>query len=101
MEWKKVRAWLILMVLAVDLFLAGNLLRQGLAVRKNEHDAVQDAVIVAQSRGVNIDLVSVMDLPEKMTVWQAQRSEQQESAAALARSAARAVTRKRISPAEQ
>ncbi|MBR5537622.1 MAG: hypothetical protein IKU58_06950, partial [Clostridia bacterium] len=84
MEWKKIRAWLILMVLAVDLFLAGNLLRQGLAVRKNEHDAVRDAVTVAQSRGVAIDLDTVMDLPETMTVWQAQRSEPLESAAAQA-----------------
>lgn len=84
MEWKKIRAWLILMVLAVDLFLAGNLLRQGLAVRQHEREAVQDAVAVAQSRGMNIPAEAVMALPEKMTVWQAQRSEQQERAAAQA-----------------
>lgn len=84
MEWKKIRAWLILMVLAVDLFLAGNLLLQGLAVRQHERDAVQDAVAVAQSRGVNIAPETVMSLPESMNVWQAQRSEQMESAAALA-----------------
>ena len=84
MEWKKIRAWLILMVLAVDLFLAGNLLRQGLAVRKNERDAVQDAVAVAQSRGVDMELASVMSLPDNMTAWLAQRSGPLESAAALA-----------------
>ena len=30
MEWKRVRNWLILLVLAVDLFLAGDLLMQWL-----------------------------------------------------------------------
>ncbi len=84
MEWKKIRAWLIIMVLAVDLFLAGNLLLQGLAVRQNERQAVQDAVAVAQSRGVNISPEAVLRLPEEMTLWQAQRSDQMENAAALA-----------------
>lgn len=84
MEWKKIRAWLILMVLAVDLFLAGNLLRQGLAARQNEREAVLDAVSVAQSRGVDISAEAVLRLPEEMTLWQAQRSDQLESAAAQA-----------------
>lgn len=84
MEWKKIRSWLIVMVLAVDLFLAGNLLLQGLAARQNERQAVQDAVAVAQSRGVEISLEAVLRLPEEMTLWQAQRSDQLEGAAAQA-----------------
>ena len=84
MEWKTIRRWLILMVLAVDLFLAGNLLRQGLSVLHNERQAVQDAVTVAQTRGVDIAAEAVLRLPADMTLWQASRSEELENAAALA-----------------
>ena len=84
MEWKKIRSWLIVMVLAVDLFLAGNLLVQGLSVRQNERQAAQDAVTVAHSRGIEISLEAVLRLPEEMSLWQAQRSEQLEGAAAQA-----------------
>jgi len=84
MEWRKIRSWLIVMVLAVDLFLAGNLLLQGLAVRQNERQAAQDAVAVAQGRGIEISLEAVLRLPEEMTLWQAQRSDQLEGAAAQA-----------------
>ena len=84
MEWKTIRRWLILMVLAVDLFLAGNLLRQGLSVLHNERQAVQDAVAVAQTRGVDISAEAVLRLPTDMTLWQASRSEELENTAALA-----------------
>ena len=84
MEWRKIRSWLIVMVLAVDLFLAGNLLLQGLAVRQNERQAAQDGVAVAQSGGIEISLEAVLRLPEEMTLWQAQRSDQLEGAAAQA-----------------
>lgn len=84
MEWRKIRSWLVVMVLAVDLFLAGNLILQGLAVRQNERQATQDAVSVAQRRGIEISLEAVLRLPGEMTLWQAQRSDQLEGAAAQA-----------------
>ena len=82
MEWKKIRNWLILLVLAVDLFLAGNLLRQALQAQQTLRQAAADAVSVAHSRGVDIQLENVLQLPLEMAQYQAQRSDALEQAAA-------------------
>ena len=84
MEWKKVRNWLIILVLAVDLFLAGNLLLQALRAQQTLRQAAQNAVTIARDRGVDISLEAVLALPAEMTVYQAQRSETLEQAAAEA-----------------
>lgn len=44
MEWKTVRNWLLLLVLAADLILAGNMGWQLLRLRREERTAVLDAV---------------------------------------------------------
>ena len=62
MEWKKVRNWLILLVLAVDLFLAGNLALQMLQAQQTARQAASDAVAVAQKRGVNVRLEDVLQM---------------------------------------
>lgn len=82
MEWKRVRNWLILLVLAVDLFLAGNLLMQALQAQQTLRQAAADAVAVAGSRGVNIQLETVLQLPLEMAQYQTLRSVELEQAAA-------------------
>ena len=82
MEWKKVRNWLILLVLAVDLFLAGNLAMQVLQAQQTARQAAADAVAVAQRRGVNVRLEDVLQMPLEMSRYQAQRSDGMEQAAA-------------------
>lgn len=84
MEWKKIRGWLIILVLAVDLFLAGNLVLQALRAQQTLRQAAQNAVTIAQGRGVEISLETVLALPAEMTVYQTQRSEALEQAAAQA-----------------
>ena len=84
MEWKKVRNWLMIMVLAVDLFLAGNLMLQALQAQQTLRQAAQNAVTIAHSRGVEISLEAVLALPTEMTVYQTQRSDGLEQAAAEA-----------------
>lgn len=82
MEWKKVRNWLILLVLAVDLFLAGNLAVQMLQSQQTARQAAVDAVAVAHKRGVNVRLEDVLQIPLEMNRYQAQRSDGLEQAAA-------------------
>lgn len=82
MEWKKVRNWLILLVLAVDLFLAGNLALQVLQAQQTARQAASDAVAVAQKRGVNVRLEDVLQMPLEMSRYQAQRSDGLEQSAA-------------------
>ena len=82
MEWKKVRNWLILLVLAVDLFLAGNLVLQALQFQQTARQAAADAVAVANKRGVNVQLEDVLKLPLEMDRYQAQRSDSLEQTAA-------------------
>lgn len=83
MEWEKIRKWMILLVLAVDLFLAGNLALHALSQRQLAYDAVQDAVAVARSRGVEISPEAVLRLPEAMTAYSGRRSPRLEGQAAL------------------
>ena len=83
MEWKRVRNWLILLVLAVDLFLAGNLAMQWLGAEQTLRQAAEDAVAVARSRGVALSLENVLALPEEMPVYQTRRSDSLEQAAAM------------------
>ena len=69
MEWKNVRKWLLLMLLVVDLFLAGNLVRQVYDNRQTERQAVLDAVAVAARRGCSFlaaEGVAVLDKTDCM-----------------------------------
>ena len=63
MEWKNLRRWLLLMLLAVDLFLAGNLVRQVYNNRQTERQAVLDSVTVAARRGIQLEGEEVLRLP--------------------------------------
>ena len=82
MEWRKIRNWLLLMLLAADLVLAGNLAWQLLRGRQAERQAVLDAVAVAAARGVELDGEEVLRLPAEMTGYSARRSDALEQAAA-------------------
>lgn len=84
MEWKRVRNWLILLVLAVDLFLAGNLLYQWRQAEQSLRQAAEDAVAIANSRGVAISLENILALPEEMNLYKTSRSDSIERGAALA-----------------
>lgn len=82
MEWKNLRKWLLLMLLAVDLFLAGNLVRQIYNNQQAERQAVLDAVTVATERGIALDGEAVLRLPTAPDTYDASRSDQMEQAAA-------------------
>ncbi len=82
MEWKNVRKWLLLMLLVVDVFLAGNLIRQVEDNRRAERQALLDAVTVAQRRGVTLDSNALLDLPIAPESWRTVRSEGLEQGAA-------------------
>ena len=84
MEWKRVRNWLILLVLAVDLFLAGNLAKQWLQAEQTLRQAAADAVTIANNRGMAISLENILALPEEMYLYETQRSDELEQNAALA-----------------
>lgn len=75
MEWKKIRNWLLVLLLCVDLFLAGNLVLQSLRVEHNLRQAAQDAVTIAHNRGVDIALETILQLPEELVFYQTQRSD--------------------------
>ena len=84
MEWKRVRNWLILLVLAVDLFLAGNLAKQWLQAEQTLRQSAADAVTVANNRGVAVSLENILALPETMYLYETRRSDEMEQGAALA-----------------
>lgn len=84
MEWKRVRNWLILLVLAVDLFLAGNLAKQWLQAEQTLRQSAQDAVAIANSRGVTLSLDNILALPSEMYVYETRRSDGLEQGVALA-----------------
>lgn len=85
MEWKNLRKWMILTLLAVDLFLAGNLLWQVHEQRQSERTALLDAVQVAQRRGIALDAEALLGLPVAPEAFGTQRSTalEQQAAAAL------------------
>ncbi len=82
MEWKQVRRWLLLMLLVVDVFLAGNLIRQVEINRQSERQALLDAVTVAQRRGISLDSAALLDLPVELNGYTAARNDGLEQAAA-------------------
>lgn len=84
MEWKNLRKWLLLMLLVVDLFLAGNLVRQVYDNRQAERQAVLDAVTVAARRGITLEGEAVLRLPVEPDTLSASRSDSLEQAAAQA-----------------
>lgn len=84
MEWKTVRNWLLLLVLAADLILAGNMGWQLLRLRREERTAVLDAVAAAESRGVFFDPEMVLAMPRTAGSYRARRSGTEEGAAAEA-----------------
>lgn len=75
MEWKKVRNWLILLLLAADLILAGNLALQALRAERTLRQAATDAVALAGERGLALELETVLELPRQMPVYTARRSD--------------------------
>ena len=82
MEWKNVRKWLLLMLVVVDLFLAGNLVRQVYDNRQTERHAVLDAVTVSARRGIALEGEAVLRLPVEPEVYSASRSDSLEQAVA-------------------
>ncbi len=82
MEWKNIRKWLLLMLLVVDVFLAGNLIHQVERNRSAERQALLDAVTVCARRGVTLDSDALLDLPVELNAWNAVRSDALEQAAA-------------------
>lgn len=84
MEWKRVRNWLILLVLAVDLFLAGNLANQWLQAEQSLRQSAEDAVAIANNRGMAISLENILALPEEMYLYETRRSDHLEQTVALA-----------------
>ncbi len=84
MEWKRVRNWLILLVLAVDLFLAGNLAKQWLQAEQSLRQSAEDAVTIANQRGMAISLENILTLPAEMHLYETRRSEELEQSVALA-----------------
>lgn len=82
MEWEKVRKWMLILVLAVDLFLAGNLIRQTVNRHQIRNQAAQDAVAIAQNRGIEISLEEVLRMPEELTAYRGRRGSQAEAQAA-------------------
>ena len=84
MEWKRGRNWLILLVLAVDLFLAGNLAKQWLQAEQTLRQSAEDAVTIANQRGMAVSLENILALPEEMYLYETRRSDELEQNAALA-----------------
>lgn len=82
MEWKNLRRWLLLMLLAVDLFLAGNLVRQVYNNRQTERQAVLDAVTVAARRGIRLEGEDVLRLPTEYLTYVGSRNDSLEQTAA-------------------
>ena len=82
MEWKNLRRWLLLMLLAVDLFLAGNLVRQVYNNRQTERQAVLDAVTVAARRGIQLEGEDVLRLPTDYLTYAGSRSDSVEQGVA-------------------
>lgn len=78
MEWKKVRNWLILLLLAADLILAGNLALQALQAERTLRQAATDAVALAGERGLALELETILELPRQLPVYTAGRSDQLE-----------------------
>lgn len=83
MDWKKVRDWLILLLLAADLILAGNIIRQAVRVRDSERTAVRNAVTVAEKRGFALNAESVLALPVRAESYLVTRDGALERTAAL------------------
>ena len=78
MNWKKVRGWLLLLLICADLFLAGNIARQVIQMRTVEHTALEDAAAVAQKRGIQLDPETVFAMPRRQTAYFAERNSAQE-----------------------
>ena len=75
MEWKNVRRWLILLLLAADLILAGNLALQALRADQILRRAVMDAVALAEARGLSLEADVVLALPRQMPAYAARRQD--------------------------
>jgi len=82
MEWKNVRRWLILLLLAADLILAGNLALQALRAERTLRRAVTDAVALAEVRGLSLEESMVLELPRQMPGYAAGREDALEQQAA-------------------
>lgn len=75
MEWKNVRRWLILLLLAADLILAGNLALQALRADQILRRAVMDAVALAEARGLSLEADVVLALPRQLPAYAARRQD--------------------------
>lgn len=82
MEWKDVRRWLILLLLAADLILAGNLALQVLRAEQTLRRAVTDAVALAEVRGLSLEVGMVLEMPRQMPGYAARREDVLEQQAA-------------------
>ena len=82
MEWKKIRKWLILLLLAADLILAGNIVRQLWQQRTIAHAAAENAGAVAAARGIDLRLEDVLSMPQKSGSFRIERDPAAERAAA-------------------
>lgn len=82
MEWKKIRRWLIVLLLAADLILAGNIFRQLWQQRTIARDAAENAVTVAAARGIGISLEEVLSMPAESGAFRVKRESALEQTAA-------------------
>ena len=83
MEWKRVKNWLIVLLAAADLILAFSVGRQLLQRRNIVRAATENAVAVAQKRGIRLESEAVFAMPEKTESYRTERSDTMESGAAL------------------
>ena len=65
MEWKRVKNWLIVLLAVADLILAFSVGRQLLQRRNIVRAATENAVAVAQKRGIRLESEAVFAMPEK------------------------------------
>lgn len=84
MEWKRVRSWLLLLLLAADLVLAGNIGWQLYQLRRSERQAMQDAVALVQQDGIVLSEELVRRMPESTEAYQIPRNSERELQAAQA-----------------
>lgn len=83
MEWKRVKNWLLVLLAAADLILALSVGRQLLQQKNIVRAATENAVSVAEKRGIRLESEAVFSMPEKTQSYRAERSDALESGAAL------------------
>lgn len=74
MEWKRVKNWLLVMLAVADLILAVHVGRQLLQQQRTLRAATENAVLVAQKRGIRLEAEAIFRLPEESQAFRTERS---------------------------